>query len=283
VAGLAILPTSQFFVSTFLAAVPLFVATSPSRREILFATTGAAFFCFEAVLLHRFGINRFIVSLGMGAIVGMFCRKPDITVNSIIAISLPVGIFAIAAISLPMCALTPHTIDAQLQSIDFGVAAAFRHAAVSVAPFGLAMYLVYVNLPLAMSFVIVFSPERDRLKIGGILALAAICALPFYLLFPAVGPSHLNHPGSPRNCMPSLHLTWALLLVALSERRWLRYTMACFAALTAVATLTTGEHYVIDLIAAVPFTFCVLWLSRQSARFTKRKATISRHQQKVLQ
>jgi hypothetical protein len=282
VGGIAILPTSHFFISCFLAALPLLLSTRPNRREIAFALISTGTFLGEVALLHKFDIVHIALALGMGSIVGMFSRKPQISVNSIIAIALPVSVFTIAAITIPLCALTPHTIDSRLHSIDFGIGDAFQHAANSVVPFGVAMYVVYVTLPLAMAFMVIFSPEKDRLRIGGILAFAAVCALPFYLLFPAVGPSHVHYLGSPRNCMPSLHLTWALLLVVLSERRWLKYVMACFAALTAVATLTTGEHYAIDLVAAIPFTWCVLWLSRNLSLFTAQKQKVPLHRRRTV-
>jgi hypothetical protein len=59
--------------------------------------------------------------------------------------------------------------------------------------------------------------------------------------------------------MPSVHLAWALL-AAIEARRlgliW-RTIFAAFTVLTAFATIALGEHYVIDLIVAIPFTFAV--------------------------
>ena len=78
-----------------------------------------------------------------------------------------------------------------------------------------------------------------------------------YLLCPAVGPVWAQTPGAPRNCMPSMHLTWALLLFCYSPR-WLRPFAAIFALLTALATLGLGEHYVLALVAALPFTWLML-------------------------
>lgn len=102
--------------------------------------------------------------------------------------------------------------------------------------------------------------------------------LPLYLLFPAVGPgiAFAGYPfiqpgievaqrmavyGAP-NCMPSGHFAMTLLTIW-QVRRWKSGVVlaTAFAALTAVATLGLGEHYVIDLIAAVPYTALIAWLS----------------------
>jgi hypothetical protein len=72
-------------------------------------------------------------------------------------------------------------------------------------------------------------------------------------------PTDLALPGAPRNCMPSVHFAWALL-AALEARRLGRVSRAfftIFAALTAFATMALGEHYLIDLVVAVPFTLAI--------------------------
>jgi len=66
----------------------------------------------------------------------------------------------------------------------------------------------------------------------------------------------LEIPDGPRNAMPSLHLACALLVWWNSRtwRRWGRALAGLFLVLTALATLGLGEHYLIDLVVAVPFT-----------------------------
>lgn len=56
--------------------------------------------------------------------------------------------------------------------------------------------------------------------------------------------------------MPSLHFAWVLMLLwwTRGQRAWLRISAASFLILTALATLGLGEHYVLDLVVAVPFT-----------------------------
>ena len=54
--------------------------------------------------------------------------------------------------------------------------------------------------------------------------------------------------------MPSLHTAWVLMLSwwTYRQRRWVRVAAGLFLFLTLLATLGLGEHYLIDLIVAVP-------------------------------
>ena len=88
-------------------------------------------------------------------------------------------------------------------------------------------------------------------------------------LLPAAGPVYAfeklwMHPPSvqakliqlevaPINAFPSLHLATALLLVLTAGSRRLRFFSLVFFAATAMATLSEGEHYVIDLVAGLAF------------------------------
>jgi hypothetical protein len=68
-------------------------------------------------------------------------------------------------------------------------------------------------------------------------------------------PAHLD--GNP-NAMPSLHVATALLIVLFNGRnRWLLSVSVLFLAGTVAATLAF-EHYVIDLVVAVPFACFVV-------------------------
>jgi hypothetical protein len=55
--------------------------------------------------------------------------------------------------------------------------------------------------------------------------------------------------------MPSLHVAWAVLLARSTSgsRVALRVIAWAFALFTILATIGSGEHYVIDLVAAAPF------------------------------
>lgn len=66
-------------------------------------------------------------------------------------------------------------------------------------------------------------------------------------------------PPAPRNGVPSLHFTWALLFFLASGRhsRAVRALYSVFLAGTFLATIGTGEHYFLDLVIAVPFACAI--------------------------
>jgi hypothetical protein len=104
----------------------------------------------------------------------------------------------------------------------------------------------------------------------------------FYNLFPALGPGYLfggNFPLHPLsagaiqhlrlepvrlfgfpNAMPSLHMTWALLAWWCSRGapRCVRAVTLVFLIFTVLSTLGTGEHYLVDLVVAMPFSLMIL-------------------------
>ena len=66
-------------------------------------------------------------------------------------------------------------------------------------------------------------------------------------------------PDFARNCMPSLHLASALAVWWNSRlwARWGRMLAGLFLCATIFATLALGEHYLVDLVVAVPFTMAL--------------------------
>jgi membrane-associated phospholipid phosphatase len=105
---------------------------------------------------------------------------------------------------------------------------------------------------------------------------AGIASFCLYQICPGTAPSAVFHgaypgnppaagllplarievPGSWRNAMPSMHTTWALLAWTCSLRlqRWIRIFSTAFVALTCLAALGLGQHYLVDLIVACAFT-----------------------------
>ncbi len=186
-----------------------------------------------------------------------------------IAVSVPIFIILL----LPMGAFTgwlrPNTMDV-----------AFRHADLALRLDGLAFTRwllrtgwyrvvgpIYDALPLVLALGWAIERSRTLLRAS---VIGALTAFPLYLLFPAVGPQYVfpNFPVSdaatvgaawmhPRNCFPSMHLTWALL-VAMNFRnpKW-RWLFVVYAMLMVFAAVAGGEHYFVDMIAAVPFAFAV--------------------------
>lgn len=123
--------------------------------------------------------------------------------------------------------------------------------------------------------------ERRRLPFNPLIAFVAAGFACFFLYqicpgtapsavfggrFPANPPapgsltlSRIQVPGSPRNAMPSMHATWTLLAwwCALRLRPWMRTLCTVFLAITLLATLGFGEHYVADLIVAFAFAVAI--------------------------
>ncbi len=69
---------------------------------------------------------------------------------------------------------------------------------------------------------------------------------------PVVAPIAIRMAGNP-NAFPSLHLATALIFVLLSAGPASRTFSLSFFIATALATISTGEHYVIDLVGGVAF------------------------------
>jgi len=100
----------------------------------------------------------------------------------------------------------------------------------------------------------------------------------FYLLFPVCGPM-FAFPGFPYiephllaphtvlltaapNAVPSIHMSSALLILwFLRPWRWASALGWLFLALTVLATLAGGEHYLFDLLCAIPYTVAVYRIS----------------------
>jgi len=80
--------------------------------------------------------------------------------------------------------------------------------------------------------------------------------------------------ASVTNGMPSIHFSTALLIAwALWRWKWGRVFGIAFAIATMVATLGSGEHYLCDLVMAVPYALFVGWCGRRIA--SKRFRTAS--------
>ncbi len=155
--------------------------------------------------------------------------------------------------------LTPRTVDAQLAGLDPQFAASFQHFTFSHPVWHIALGTVYLILPLWMAVTILMAPDRQRL--GKMLVLAAVLAVPIYLLIPATGPRWIHTANAPRNAFPSLHVAWALILCYQTPRMF-KWAAALLVIGTAVATVGLGEHYLVDIVAAVPLTFATIRVTR---------------------
>lgn len=160
--------------------------------------------------------------------------------------------------NLPLIFITkihPHTIDANLYQIDLWMGIDplkfFRYVLERHWLFVL-LTDVYGALPIMMALAWVL--ERSRLVLKS-MAVAPVVAMLCYALIPAVGPAHavVDIATAPRNAFPSMHLSWALLIALGARGKLWKAATWSFIGLTALATVGLGEHYVIDLLAAVPF------------------------------
>jgi hypothetical protein len=152
--------------------------------------------------------------------------------------------------------------------------------------------VTYEGIVLAMAaFYAAFMSRRNKpvWELIELLFAAAMVGYLFFSVFPVTGPRYAfpaYFPGAdlpysilagvrleripvnwliPRNGVPSLHFTWALLIWwnARTLPRWGRATALAFVLATAFDTLATGEHYLFDLIVALPFS---LWMQASMIR-----------------
>src|SRR5215467_4677183 len=178
-----------------------------------------------------------------------------------IAVSIPIFILLLLPIGAFTGWMRPNTMDGALRHADLLLGLdglAFTRWLMRTGWYRL-VGPIYDALPLVLA--LGWALERSR-KLLRASVLGALMAFPLYLLVPAVGPEYVfpNFPISdatsvtaawmhPRNCFPSMHLTWAML-VALNFRnpRW-RWLFVSYAMLMALATVAGGEHYFVDVIA----------------------------------
>jgi PAP2 superfamily len=150
-------------------------------------------------------------------------------------------------------------------------------------------FVFYVGLPFSLA--LVYAGQALRLRGKAISIFVAFLLMGpiggiLYNLFPALGPAHLFNDRFPwhplateqarrlflepvaipglRNAIPSLHMGWTLMALWYSRGLsvWERGLAMLFVLFTVVATMGTGEHYLIDLVVAFPF---VLFLQAMCA------------------
>jgi hypothetical protein len=121
--------------------------------------------------------------------------------------------------------------------------------------------------------------DDEVAQVARVFLLNLSVAVPIYLLLPVCGPlyafpgfpfsfpAHLTPHAvpllAPPNGIPSVHMSTALLVLWFA-RRWTAGTILAiiYSALIVLSTLGSGEHYLIDLFAAIPYAAFILWLGR---------------------
>ncbi len=155
--------------------------------------------------------------------------------------------------------------------------------------FAISSVAIYMALPVAIGLVFAGCMARDRgnamPSVAAFLITGPVGAC-FYTMFPALGPVHIFldrfpwHPlafeqarklllepiavAGPRNAIPSLHAAWIFLVFWYARNLSVieKIGAGIFVFFTLCATLGTGEHYLVDLVVAIPFTVLILGLTQ---------------------
>lgn len=124
--------------------------------------------------------------------------------------------------------------------------------------------------------------EAETIRLVKVFATTWLATPLLYCLFPVCGPQfafsefpklpvvHSLHAVAidfPANAFPSGHFANALL-VAWFARHWLagRILGGLFVVLTAMATLATGQHYALDLLASIPYVIVILKFRKSAVK-----------------
>ncbi len=162
--------------------------------------------------------------------------------------------------------------------------------------------IAYYALPLDVSLLYAWHRTRDRQMPVNLLPLflsTTAVGFTLYYLCPASGPVYafpklfpwtapplaslaiepIAIADAARNAMPSLHFSAALLVFwnSIEWPKWARAFTAFFLLFTMLATMGFGEHYLIDLIVAVPFCLAMqgIWSVGLPWSATERRLAVA--------
>lgn len=180
------------------------------------------------------------------------------------AIGLTVVMGVNTSLNLWMARHIPRTVDAQLWRWD---------EALRLDPMAMIYYMedhpnlygflqvVYYALPLVMALAWI---KEQSFTLRRAVAISGAVGWLLSAIFPAVGPHWYidGYTASMRHCIPAVECTWAILL-ALNARSRLRIPLWLYALLFAAASILISEHYLVDLIIAVPYALVVQALARR--------------------
>jgi hypothetical protein len=237
-------------------------------------------------MLLWYGIAGFILIMALS-----FARRTDIFENFCVGFLLVVFLLLMMIPTMIESAVRPLTWDARLQAADLRLGLdGFVWARIWLGTKWLRIISTQAYWGLPLAFAISWSMERSRTMARSVI-LAGILTFPCYLLIPAAGPVYafVGWPKifaaggtglvavsalHPRNCFPSMHLAWGLLLAMNASNKLWRGLLLVNVLLIGLATIGGGEHYFVDLIAAVPFAFVVQAVAERwpvwQERFTQR-------------
>lgn len=158
---------------------------------------------------------------------------------------------------VPWLALYAFTAALHLRGTKFGFA--FEDRLPIIAWTAIPYQSIYLTIALA-PWLVGKRSELRRLTISCWTSMAVV--FPFYWLVPSQAPrrpllghdwvSHLlsleRHTFPPTAAFPSFHVLWAVFLARLIRPRWLGWG---YAAIIVVTCITTGQHYIPDVLAAL--------------------------------
>lgn len=137
--------------------------------------------------------------------------------------------------------------------------------------------LFYASIILVIAVNLWLTTPQRTMTVLKAIGLNFLLAPLFYVLIPVAGPlyafhdfphiptqvvAHLAMINAAPNGIPSLHVSTALLAFWFLKRwRWGALIGAIHVALTIVAVLATGEHYLLDVLCSIPYSAGVLTLA----------------------
>lgn len=295
--GLAGMLALPFFAPSLFGAFAAQLVLRPRREEVaasLVIAAALAWPLFAAAATSGFPISATAgAALGIGALAVLGARAVLLRGDeraAVLDVLLPALVLpAFVLLAHPMVYLTaalwPTTFDHRMYLADaaFGAPLSFVVGrATAAVPYLPDLCLgVYVALPLALALVHAVR-RRDGVADGDVLVTFVALTIVGYFgyhIVPVAGPVYAFDglfPQSPpdpatlsaarsltlpmpRNCMPSLHSGWALLVwwnARALGRPW-RLSATLFLAITLLATVGLGFHYVVDVVAAFPLTMAI--------------------------
>jgi hypothetical protein len=203
----------------------------------------------------------------------------------------------VASLSIPYfrdntAAWLPHVLDAELARLDesFGAqpSALMANAFQKLPLLATASLVVYTFVQLPIVAVAAYHWKRkapDELSVLPVFMIGSIVGFTCYWLAPAIGPKvyfaeqfpllHVTpayldqqplvdfNPHHPRNDMPSMHFSWAVMTFLFTRGfpPVARFYAALFVVFTFCATIGLGEHYLIDLVVGAALVLFVRGLT----------------------
>jgi len=269
----------------------IYFSTRPGLRSVSISAALAAAFAFTyAFVKHEPASGSLLAFLGLGCIACMSLsalwgggEKRQASLDTCLMACMFPLFLVVSGFSLAVTtAVHPKTYDLFLYAFDaqLGVPPSFLVGRF-LARFGAIReicFLGYESLPLAMAIAFVLDRRRSDGQPSRIVLAFTAAAAGGFLLYnfcPAAGPVHvfgaqfpfgspqamrpplglIEIGPAPRNAMPSVHIAMALL-IWWNSRRWAlgwRILAGALVAVTVLATLGFGEHYLVDLLVAAPF------------------------------